>query len=93
METLAIEFVQVLESLEGVLAPLSANVNSEVVGMVARPEVALGFALLWLLLRLNRARPSPAGDSDEVLRRRLERGEISKETYEKIKNRTLEAGR
>lgn len=93
METLAIELSQVLEALEGMLLPLAGSMNSESVRLVARPEVALGFAIIWLLLRRKGRKPAMAGDSDQILRHRFERGEITKETYERIMNRTHEAGR
>lgn len=94
METLATQLFQALEGLESLLGLTAVGLESEALRSVARPEIALGLAMLWLLLRRRRGGGSSlAGDSDEILRRRFESGEVSRETYDRIRNRTHEAGK
>ncbi|HUH14217.1 MAG TPA: hypothetical protein VMK65_13970 [Longimicrobiales bacterium] len=96
MQTLALELPgRIMSALEQILIPVGGLFQDEAIRTVARPEIALLFLVLWLLLRRSRSteRVNMTGQGEAILEARHKRGEISKETYERILDRTHEPGK
>lgn len=96
MQTLALELPgRIITALEQVLIPMGGLFQDESIRTVARPEIAVLFLVLWLLLRRSRS-PSKAnmsGQGEAILEARYKRGEISKTMYDSIRDRTHEPGK
>ena len=95
MQTLALELPgRIITALEQVLIPMGGLFQDESIRTVARPEIAVLFLVLWLLLRRSRApKANMSGQGEAILEARYKRGEISKTMYDSIRNRTHEPGK
>lgn len=66
--------------------------SSDMVHAVARPEILVLILILWLLLRRRSAGSDLQNRSERILEERFEEGEISFETYQRIRNGTHQVG-
>lgn len=66
--------------------------NWEELELIARPEILVLFLVLWLLFRRETAERQP-DRSLAILQEKFERGEVSRETYNKILEGTHETVR
>lgn len=80
--------------LEGGLAQAAQILGDPAAGELVRPEVALLLLLLlWLVVRRRSVSSNVRAQGDQLLEERFERGEVSRETYDRIREGTHEAGR